>query len=530
MAKRLLIRPSAYFDSVFLMQAARRMSREPGVRDAAAVMGTEQNRKLLVEAGYAPEQLAAASPNDLIVAIDGEDAAVGRLLADPQRWFHKDHADGNGSAARTLEEALTRRNDASLAVISVPGEYAAAEARKALAHGLNVFLFSSDVSVEDELTLKHEARAKSLIVMGPDCGTALIGGAKIGFANAVRRGSIGVVGPTGTGIQELTCLVHQGGAGISHAIGTGSRDLSDAIGGISTLSAFEALEDDDQTKTIVLLSKPPGRQTMQRIGERLADSRKPVVACLFGTNPGSLSSSGEETGLVRFVPTVDQAASVALTSVGLKAPAFLQPELGEMQRRAAGTAARMTRGQHYLRGLFAGGTFCYQSQSIMRQRGLVVYSNAPLDSMRELADPEQSREHSLIDMGAEMFVAGRPHPMIDATLRRQRIVREAADPQIAVLLLDFILGTLSSADPVGDLLDAIVAAKKDVSHRGGELCVVASVCGTEEDEQRLGDQVRYLETAGVLVFQSNAQAASFSREVVLQMQLRREASRDKKAR
>jgi hypothetical protein len=191
-----------------------------------------------------------------------------------------------------------------------------------------------------------------------------------------------------------------------------------------------------------------------------------------------------------------------------------------MRARAAGEAAKMAPAQRYIRGLFAGGTFCYQSQSIMRDGGMIVYSNSPLEGMRQLVDPAQSREHSLIDMGAETFVAGRPHPMIDATLRRERILREAADPEVGLLLLDFVLGAISSADPAGDLLGAISAAKEQARRHGGSLCVVASVCGTEEDEQRLDEQIKRLVSAEVLVFASNTQAALFSRELALQMRSR----------
>jgi FdrA protein len=521
MPKRLLIRKGAYFDSIFLMQAARRMATEPGVRNASAIMGTEANRTLLAGIGYDTDELSAAGANDLVIAVEGDETAIAALLANPDRWLHRQTAAASETACLDIGEALTRRPDAALAVISVPGEYAAAEARKALARNLNVFLFSSNVSVEDELSLKRDAREKGLIVMGPDCGTALIGGAGIGFANAVRRGPIGVVGATGTGMQELTCQIHQAGSGISHAIGTGSRDLSDRIGGLSTLTALEALETDDQTNAIVLLSKPPGVDTMRGLAERLEASRKPIIACLLGADPTRLKLPGSAgPHHFRLVSTIDQAASLALATIGKAAPAFLRPDSKEIRSMAASAVAEMAAAQRYVRGIFAGGTFCYQSQSIMRDGGLIVHSNAPLDGMRELENPVQSKEHSLVDMGAETFVAGRPHPMIDATLRRERILRESADPEVGVLLLDFILGAIASADPAGDLVGAIGTAKQQAWRRGGHLCVAASVCGTEDDEQRLNEQVKSLETAGILVFASNAQAALFGRELALRMQSR----------
>ncbi|HMK69544.1 MAG TPA: oxidoreductase, partial [Xanthobacteraceae bacterium] len=503
MAKLLLIRKGAYFDSVFLMQVARQIADQPGVYDASAVMGTEPNCRQLASMGYDSRELAAAGANDLVIAVEGEEAAAKAVLLDADRWLHRGTV-GSDNARLNLEEALARQADASLVVISVPGDYAAAEARKGLASGLNVFLFSSNVSVEEELALKRDASAKGLIVMGPDCGTALISGAGIGFANAVRRGPIGAVGGTGTGMQEFTCLVHRAGSGISHGIGTGSRDLSDKIGGLSTLTALDAMEMDSQTKVIVLLSKPPGTATTRRLVERLERSGKPIIACLLGSESKSLTPSGDAK--IRTAATIDQAASLALAAVGMVAPAFLRADSNAMRSSAVSEAKKMAGGQRYIRGLFAGGTFCYQSQTIFRDGGLTVHSNSPLEGMRELTDPAQSKEHSLVDMGAETFVAGRPHPMIDPTLRRQRILREAADPEVALLLLDFILGAISSADPVGDLLGAIGAAKEQAQRHGRNLCVAASVCGTEEDEQRLDQQVARLESAGVLVFPTNAQA------------------------
>ena len=507
MPKRILIRQNAYFDSLFLMQIAVRMVAEGGLRDAAAVMATPTNVRLLVDAGYDPGELTAAGPNDLVLAVDGELPAVDSALAEPERWFQEIRVGEGEYEPRDLEEALTIRPDASVAVISVPGEYATAEARRALSRGLNVFLFSSNVPVEDELSLKRQAGEHGLIVMGPDCGTTLLRGAGIGFANAVRRGPIGVIGSTGTGLQEFTCQVHGAGSGISNAIGTGSRDLLDEIGGLSTLSALEALEADDQTRVIVLLSKPPGVATSRKLMERLSACRKPVVTCLLGSQ---VKPDGRNAVSAA---TIDEAAALALEAI--RGPRMRAPEVAEL-REAAHRAAVSARGR-YVRGIFAGGTFCYQTQCIFAEGGLVVHSNAPLAGMNELPDPRRSLEHSLVDMGAEEFVEGRPHPMIDSTLRYERVLREGRDPEVALLLLDFILGEVAATDPVGDLLPAIVEAKAEARRGGGQLCVAASVCGTDLDRQGLGRQIERLAEAGVSVFSSNVQAALFARELAISL-------------
>jgi FdrA protein len=519
MSKSLVVLKNRYFDSIFLMRIAHQIAGLPGIRDASVLMATEANRRLLAELGYGSgglgEELASAGPNDLVIAIEGEETAVEAVAADPDRWLYREAAPGTGAGMvpRSLDDALALRPDAAVAAISVPGEYAAREARSAISRGLNVFLFSSNVSVEDEMELKTRAREKGLIVMGPDCGTAYLCGAGIGFANAVRRGAIGIVASSGTGMQEFASLVHQAGLGISHGIGTGSRDLSDAIGGSSTLTAIEALEADPATRVIALLSKPPGPGTMTKVMERLAACRKPVVMCLLGAR-------AEDTNLkpgsqARFASSIDAAVAFAIEAAGGKAPARLRVDLAGLNALAAEEVARMQPAQKWIRGIFAGGSFCYQSQAIIREAGIEVYSNAPASGIRALSDPRMSLEHSLVDMGAEIFVEGRPHPMIDARLRRERVIREGGDPGIALLLLDFILGAVSSDDPVGDLLQAIETAQAAARERGGHLCVAASVCGTDQDAQGLEEQEGKLREAGVLVFPSSAQAALFSRELAL---------------
>jgi len=528
--RRTVVRKNRYFDSVFLMRVARRIASQPGMSDASAVLATEANRKVLIEMGYGDDghdpEFAAAGPNDLVIALEGEEAAVDAIAANADSYLSQgpETSSGAGSSLprpRSINEAMERRPDCSVAVISVPGQYAAREARTALQKGLHVFLFSSNVSVDDERSLKAEARQRGLIVMGPDCGTAFLGGAGIGFANAVRRGPVGIVGSTGTGMQEFASLVHQAGSGISNAIGTGSRDVSDAIGGISTLMGIDALEADPATKVIAVVSKPPGTAFTATLEERLGRCTKPVVLCLLGAEPESWRIHDPEgfrgQPKLRWALTVDEAVTSALGAAGANEPAFLRSDDRLMRERAAVEIGKMRPEQRHLRGLFAGGTLCYQAQAVFLRSGLLVHSNEPLRGMPELPNPDESRESSFVDMGAEIFVQGRPHPMIDASLRRKRLEREGKDPTVAVILLDFILGAISSPDPVGDMLGAIRNVQDEARGRSGHLCVVASVCGTDEDEQGLGSQRAALAEAGVLVFPSGAQAASFCREAALML-------------
>ena len=489
--KKTVVRKNRYLDSVFLMLVARRIAALPGMRDASALLGTEANRKLLSTMGYVVE---GAGANDLVLALEGEETAVDAVVANADAYFARGSAHGETRAPRSISEAIALRPDCNVAVISVPGEFAAREARAALDAGLNVFLFSSNVSVADERSLKTAAAKRGLIVMGPDCGTGYLAGAGIGFANAVRRGPIGIVAGAGTGMQEFASLVHRAGSGISHGIGTGGRDLSDAVGGISTLAGIDALEADAATRVIALLAKPPGDAAAAMLVERLAGCSKPSVLCLLGADGAS---------------TIDDAVRAALRAAGESEPSFLKLDETAMRERAARMGKAMRPGQRHVRGLFAGGTLCYQAQAIFRKAGLSGWSNAPLQGMQALPNPFESRDTSFVDMGAELFVEGRPHPMIDATQRKARLDQEADDPSVAVILLDFILGAAAAPDPAGDLVSGI----RHAVQRGR--CVVASVCGTELDGQSLARQQRVLEEAGVLLFPTSAQAARFCAELVL---------------
>ena len=505
MASGYVIRKNQYYDSVFLMSINRRISEVKGVQQTAVLMGSPANKQLLMDIGIHSGEIDAAQPNDLIVAVIAEtpsraENVLGRL----DEWLEAINESTPSLSTKTLGEGLSQKPNANLAVISVPGEYAAGEAKKALEAGLNVFLFSDNVSIEDELELKQFAVAQGLLVMGPDCGTSLIGGVGIGFANVVRRGPIGVIGGAGTGLQEFTSQVHNAGSGISHAIGTGSHDLSEKIGGLTTLAALDALEADTQTSVIAIISKPPAAGTLASLLERVGTCKKPVVGCFLGVYPGLLSGRPN----LQPARTIDDAVRITISNLnGQKAMPVAGPAPEDLATILKEKKAWSPE-QKYLRGILAGGTFCYQSQQILREAGYTVHSNNPFDQEYRLADPDKSIEHTIVDMGDDFYTVGKPHPMIDGTLRKRRILAESRDHQVAVLYLDFNLGYNASMDPVGELLDAILEAKRLSGQRGGALTIVASVCGTEADPQDLNLQIKMLQEAGALVFRSNALASA----------------------
>lgn len=494
-----------YFDSMFLMRVTQRLRAEPGITEAAVVMGTPANIQILKELGFPEQDLLGVGPDDLVIALAGEDESRVRSALAKVEGFLSGRAEEARLAPKTLEQAVAQLPEANLAVISLPGRYAGREAKRALERGLNVFLFSSNVPLEEEIELKRLAQKKGLIVMGPDCGTALVAGVGLGFANVVRRGPVGLIAASGTGAQEFTSLIHRAGSGISHAIGTGSRDFSDAVGGITALSAFSALEEDPQTEVIVFLAKPPGAETLAKLAARVRQGRKPIVACFLGVVPESIRK--EWPG--RLVNVIDEAVIAALGLFGHPIPDFLRPSERDFRARAMAEQRKIGPKQRYVRGIFSGGTFCYQAQLLFHLHGIAFRSNAPLFPEYALANPFRSEGHTFLDMGDEFFTQGRLHPMIDPTLRAERILSEGKDPEVAVLLLDFVLGYNASPDPAGDLIPAIREVKALREKAGEHLVVVGSVCGTEGDPQDYPRQVRKLEEAGVLVFPTQAQATRF---------------------
>jgi FdrA protein len=510
MAAGYLIRKNQYYDSVFLMRVSKTLAEEPGVRECAVLMATDANKEFLAKIGIQAPEVIAATPNDLVIAILSDDASlVERLLGEMDARLTSTYENRKASIYRSVEAAADAYAQSNLVVISVPGAYAAREARKALELGKHVFLFSDNVPLEQEVELKQMARSRCRLVMGPDCGTSLIGGVGIGFANRVRRGPVGVVGASGTGIQEFTSLVHQAGSGISHAIGAGTHDLSDAVGGITTLMGLDVLEADPATQIITLISKPAGANTLRLLQARIESCQKPVIGCLLGLN-SSIDCGPHFTQ----VKTIDQAVEQALSDMSEKGAGDIFRPAPPGMALVEQEVQRWLPEQRYLRGLFAGGTFCFQSQQVLQDAGIPVYSNAPLDSRYRLKNPEESLEHSVMDLGDDHFTQGKPHPMIDAGERRKRILQEAGDPEVAILLLDFILGEISSPDPVGDLIGAICQSQQITAHRGGRLSVVASVCGTDQDMQDLERQKTMLLDAGVHVLPSSAKAAEFCRDLL----------------
>jgi len=507
--------PGLYRDSVTLMQCASRVESLPGVEKAGAMMATPANLDLAREAGLLEvSESVEAGPNDLLLLVQTVDtAAADAAFEEAERILNEVPAASQGEgvaevAPRSIRMALEVAPDASLVLISTPGEYAASEALKALHLGMDVMVFSDNVTVADEIEMKSLAHERGLLVMGPDCGTAIIGGIPLGFANAVRRGDIGVIGASGTGTQQVTALVDRWGAGITQAIGTGSHDLSADVGAVTMLDALAVLEDDAATKVLVLVSKPPSPVVAERVLAAAAAARTPSVVCFLGADPASIERPG-----IRAAETLEDAAAIAVELSTGKAVAGPQDD-AELDAAVSAATSALAPSQRFIRGLYSGGTFGYETALLLSKSIGQVHSNTPARPGDAIADVWKSEGHTVIDLGDDVFTRGRPHPMIDFRLRVDRIAQEASDPEVAVILLDAVLGHGAHMDPAGQLVPAIEAARESASAQGRSIAFVASVCGTESDPQGLVGQERMLREAGVLLGRSNAQAARIAARIV----------------
>lgn len=489
------IRKGFYLDSVALMRLSREIAGAPGIAEAALMMGTPANIAIMKNAGLLKDG-AAPQGNDLVLAIRADSEASARAaLAQAEKELDKPKTQGGGAEAwrpRSIAAAVKGVPGLNLALISVPGDFAAAEARKALNRGLHVMMFSDNVPIEDERSLKERARELGLLMMGPDCGTAIIGGTPLAFANRLKRGKIGIIGASGTGTQEVSCLISEAGEGISHAIGVGGRDLKQEIGGITTLMAIDALDADPSTERVVLISKPPHPDVAKTVIARIAKSPKPYTVCFIGAASADLPKNA------KFAPTLKEAAEIAIGRTICEA-FDASAEAGRYAKRAG--AAR-------IEGLYSGGTLCAEAQVILKAGGREVASNAAVPGVPYLDAAESAGRERIIDLGADEYTKGKPHPMIDPSVRDDALRAALRDPSIAVILVDLVIGYGAHADPAGYLAEVLAGRGTDSP------LIVGSVCGTEQDPQVRSAQMKRLAEAGVIVAPSNADACKLALALV----------------
>lgn len=496
------IRSGAYYDSVILMQLQRALTGLPGVIDAGAVMGTEANKHILEQSDLFPEEGQSAGVDDLLIVVKAEsEQLAGEALGKVDELLvRRSTSVDQEYLPKSLSTAVEMAPGAHWVLVSVPGRYAAGVARNALELGKNVFLYSDNVTLDDEISLKQEANEKGLLVMGPDCGTAIVNGVGLGFANQVRRGPIGLVAASGTGLQAVSVRIHQLGSGLTHALGTGGRDLKAEVNALTTRQGIDLLNRDPSTKVIVVISKPPSPDVAKSIIQHARQFDKPVVVNFIG-----YAAATRQVENVYFASSFDDAARLAVD---------LATKPYEDQTAFDLNTAGFTEGQIYLRGLFSGGTLAYETLLILQELVPGVYSNVPLSEEYRLPDSMVSQGNSIVDLGEDEFTVGRLHPMMDNDLRIRRLEQEAEDPEVAVILLDVVLGHGAHPDPASELAPAIQAAIQSGGKGKRRLDIVAVVVGTDEDPQDMQGQVDQLEAAGARVFTVNAEAARYVGQLV----------------
>lgn len=511
MTRHIDIRKNTYLDSVSLMSMSTKANAVEGVSQAFLAMATPMNKEVLANLDIVDPEIEAAKPSDLMIIVDADDERMEAAIEAVEDILARKNTSGASAAEiryRTLDAAFTQVPETNLVLISVNGAFAAREARKALVAGKHVMIFSDNVSVAEEIELKQLAHQRGLLLMGPDCGTAILNGTGLAFANAVRRGSIGVVGASGTGSQEISVRVHDFGGGISQLIGTGGRDLSAEVGGIMMIDGINALAADPQTSVIVVVSKPPAEEVADKVLAVAAGCGKPVIVAFLGSRR---TESGYDN--VKLVSGTKPAALAAVLATGVdEATLDLHPlniPLIEEVR------AKLAPEQRYVRGLFCGGTLCDEAMFAAIEKFDNVYSNIQKDPSHKIGANDKSREHTYLDMGDDDFTDGKPHPMIDPSQRIARLIKEADDPEVGVIAMDFIVGFGSHTDPVGVTIPAINEAKAKATARGQHLEILGYVLGTDLDTPAVGEQIAQLEAAGVTIASSSTNLGLLAREFVV---------------
>ncbi|MGH0005482.1 acyl-CoA synthetase FdrA [Enterococcus gallinarum] len=485
-----------YQDSINLMLLTNTINDLDGVTMSQIMMGTDANKDILNNTGLLTPEVEAASPNDMMIVVDSEDEQIMEEVLPAIDTFLADLSakgdDKEKPAAASWQEALTALPDANVALFSIPGEYGAAEMEKALKNGLHVFSFTDNVAIEDEVRLKKLAHEKGLLMMGPDCGTGIISSIPIAFTNVVSPGNIGVVGASGTGIQEVTTIIDRLGGGVVHAIGTGGRDLSDKVGAITVKDAIVALENHEPTDVICVISKPPAKEVRDEVVQLLQSISKPVVAIFLGEKPEA------HEGKVYLAHTLEETAQIAVDLANEEA--VKRNYFTKLDKPNVSTLDK----DKVVKGLYSGGTLAAEAgmlisealnlEGLVKQEGYILHSHG----------------YDVIDLGDDIYTQGKPHPMIDPEVRIQKIEEYAEDEQTGIILFDVVLGYGAHEDMVGALLPAIEAAQTKAKTAGGDLYFVATVCGTTKDPQNYQDAVDRLKAAGVYVAESNAKAVQLA--------------------
>ena len=505
-----LVKKKIYRDSVFLMALSNKVKSIDGVIDSSVMMGTDANKKLLTETGFFTKEGASASPNDLLICVSyNAQADIKKIMAGVENMLDVTVSRENAGSCvcenpKNIEEAVELQPDSNMAVISIPGQYVRYQSEKLLKKGVNQMIFSDNVSVEDEIHLKKIGVEKGLLVLGPDCGTAIINGVPLGFANVVRSGSIGVVAASGTGTQEVTTIIHKNGEGITQALGLGGRDFKKEVVGLMAIESIKMLEKDPDTKVICIVSKPPAPEVEEKVLGVIKKCKKPFVVIFIGSK-----TKQSDSGNLYFAGTLEDAALKSIAVLKNKKYSPKKKLSENFLNIASKERKKHSKNQKYVRGLFSGGTLCDEAMFHLSESIGGIYSNIAVNPELKLKDRNVSFKNSFVDLGDDDFTRGVPHPMIDFTTRNKRMIQEAKDKEVAVLFFDMVLGYGAHPDPANAILPAIIESQKIAKKQKRHITFITSICGTDLDPQGFNKQKEILENAGVIILPSNVTAARF---------------------
>ncbi|MBQ6756019.1 MAG: FdrA family protein [Oscillospiraceae bacterium] len=506
-----VIQKDRYIDSLETLSETAMLNDQPGIGTGYVGMATEVFKEVTKEIGLSAPEILAAADSDYVIVAEAESEEAFNNAVEKLRTESAPVDDEEKPVSfRTSVQAKEHEPRANLCQISVPGEYALEEAKKALNAGMHICVFSNNVPLSDEREMKELAREKGLLCMGPDCGVANINGAALVLSSINNRGPFGIVGASGTGIQHVAAILPEAGSGVSQTIGTGGNDLKEAVGGITMLMGIDALEADPETKYIILISRKPADSVLKKLLARISGMKKPRVVFFMGCDREAI----EATGSV-WAENLDDCALRALELIHSD---YSLGSIDELKETAKEAVKGMAPEQKYLRGAYTGGTYLDEAMRTMWDAAGGIWSNAPLS--KEWKIEGDSREHTCIDYGEEEYTLGRPHPAIDASIRKPAILKEASDPTVAVIVLDVILTPPGHPDPCGYMVPDIIKAQKMAAERGGKIVFIASVLGTTADWQDIRKQEQELRDAGVIVCRTNYRAALLASEIV---KLRRDA-------
>ncbi len=486
-----IIKENIYKDSIVLMLLSNKLSAIDGVNKVSIMMGTPANKDIFKSSGLGTDELEKAKPNDIVIVVDTDQEEKVDEVKEEVEIALKGESDSQdaskGLEAHNWKRALELANNPNLALISIPGQYAAMEAENALNEGLHVFMFSDNVPKEDEVRLKQKAHEKGLLVMGPDCGTALIHGVPLAFTNIVNEGDIGIVGASGTGIQEVTTIIDRYGKGVTNAIGTGGRDLSTEVGAITMLDSIKALNNDPKVKVITVISKPPAEEVQRKVLNVLRNIDKPVVTLFLGDKP-----SYQEANIYHAY-TLEEAAVVSVQLSNGDKPNFKPSTVENVN-------VQLKDSQVGIKGYYSGGTLASEAAMLIRD----AFKDTKAEKKKD-GYILKTKNHEIIDLGDDVYTKGKPHPMIDPENRIAMLEKSMNDQETAVIMIDNVIGNGGHEDMASALAPTIKRILDNARQDGRQLAVLVTVVGTAQDIQGYDKQIDILQTSGAIICKTNDQ-------------------------